>query len=77
MICTDTGSESNSKISEVESLLVDFFPLFLLALESCGRFASADHLTAFTFLFSFSACVNGRDVRKLDGLFVVLLLVYR
>ena len=31
----------------------------------------------FTFLLSFSACVNGRDVRELDDLFVVLLLVYR
>ena len=44
-----TGSESNSKIdiSEVEFLLVVFFPLFLLALASCGRFASADHLTVY------------------------------
>ena len=41
------GHELNSKISEVEFLLVDFFPLFLLALASCGHFASADHLTVY------------------------------
>ena len=47
-LCTDaTGSESNSKISEVEFLLVDFFPFISLALASCGRFAFADHLTVY------------------------------
>ena len=76
MICAPTCSESNSKISEVEFLLVDFFPFISLALASCGRFASADHLTVY-FLIYRSACVNGRDVRELDDLFVVLLLVYR
>ena len=47
--CDDLHRQADprSKISEVEFLLVDFFPLFLLALASCGRFASANHLAVY------------------------------
>ena len=65
-----TGSESNSKISEVEFLLVDFFPFISLALASCGRFASADHLTVY-----FLVC---RSLRVwMAGMFANLTIFFR
>ena len=80
MICTDRlRVKLKAKISEVEFPLVDFFPFIFVGYCIVRTFASADHLTAyFNFqlsCLSFSACVNGRDVRELDDLFVVLLLV--
>ena len=42
-----TGSELKLKDLWGRVLVGRFFPLFLLALASCGRFASVDHLTVY------------------------------
>ena len=79
--CDDLQTAPNSKISEVEFLLVDFLP-FIFFFCSCivRTFCicrSPHGLHGLLSCLSFSACANGRDVHELDDLFVVLLLVYR
>ena len=46
MICTD---RLRVKLKDLQGGVPvgRFFPFFLLALASCGRFASADHLTVY------------------------------
>ena len=72
-----TGSESNSKISEVEFLLVDFLSFIFFGSCIVRTFCICRSPHGLLSCLSFSACANGRDVRELDDLFVVLLLVYR
>ena len=64
-----TGSESNSKISEVEFLLVDFFPFIFVGSCIVRTFCICRSPHGLLSCLSFSACVNGRDVRELDDLF--------
>ena len=66
-----------SKISEVKFLLVDFFPFFLLALASFGRFASADHLTVYFLVCRSLRVWMAGMFANLTIFFIVLLLVFR
>ena len=70
MICTD---RLRVKLKDLRGGVPvgRFFPFFFVGFCICG---SPHGLLS---CLSFSACVNGRDVRELDDLFIVLLLVFR
>ena len=77
MICAPTGSESQLKDLRGRVPVGRFFSLYFVGSCIVRTFCICWSPHGLLSCLSFSACVNGRDVRELDDLFVVLLLVYR